>query len=1077
MEWTVDSFAGGQLSAVMAHTMLSGKAREKFLALVGEPGRRDDSARQAFAKIHGWLPPAELGEWDAVKNAYKKSRGAITDVWMFHDPISYAIKLETKFDFEKLVNRRDVWITLLTGLEHFGSDPSGDSCFVSTLQTGDGHAAEVHLHNHETGELDGGCFGSIANFIAHFYAPEPAAHDATWPWSAAAKQFDEAFEASLVDRPVWVAPDQLFARSHWLMDLPTGQKGFELARKLADAPTFAVWLEERARLAQHPVLAHYWILAHYFLGNAEACREAIAAGKASPGLVASALAELVERLLDEPRRAKLGVLAPDALAKLCEAVRKNAPPELLNPAVGAGSAKTRPASETATRRKIESRLAAGDDPWALIAEYPDDVDVHDLVLSFIASSTDDEALAARIEEYFGERTSHVYNLWPYNPAKYDRRFGPVVAAAFRSGLRYDADHPKAYAGITRTLGIADDDFAMAAFEQAIDELAVDDDRVRLVIEALAGSTHPRAGTILERAASRFFTTLDEAKERNAKRAQAGPTIDNLFSIDSHFAEAVRIALRRDDEIAVRVAEKTLERRSDLHVFGTELGLAVRVLARRGRSGCLDWARAHAEMVVAGAAGAGRIDDIVQANLTECAIAIARLAGRDEAASFLREAFEAERERPEVDLAVRGALLAGLLILDPDNREYHGWIERLLGNRTGAFWVFGVLRGIEEGRPDVPAAWILPHVYADRISLTESQTGAEVVQGAARRALAAIGAPPPPPFDDSDEFANRVASDELAAALLRPDRHRIENVFENIREKKVVHPDVVTNGGAVLRDLYAWSADDFDRSDHRARIEGLRAMILQGPAATPELATLLELPHIAVRDRGWVRVAMRYCGQEAEVRRWLVSAREEEVLAELAQPSAAFVAFPDLLAAHVVARIGERAEEACLLALERRLKDACGSSDSSLPGDPAITLLPFVAGSLGPHARERLRAWARQFGRYGSPRPVLERAASDGAEPLTHDWNEPLVVEAACVGASVRYRVELSLAGDELAWKSTTEGFYMYDLIGQVHSEAGVLELGTPGAARAFADLELRALSLRGFRRPAPAKARKNKKQR
>ncbi len=1073
MKWTANTFAGGQLSTVMAHTMLTGKAQEKFCARVGEPGARDDSAREAFAAIYGWRPPCELGEWQAVAKAYAKSFDDISDVWMLRAPITYAIELEKAFKLEKLVNAGDFWITALTGLEAFGSDPSGDSCFVSTLATGSGDGAEVHVLNHEIGELDGGRFGSIANFIASYFAPRSSESESAddgddsdqYPWSAAAAKFDDAFEKNLAKRPIWAAADQLFARSHWLMDLPTGEKGFELARKLDSAPRFEVWLEERPRLIEHPVLTHYWILAHYFVGNVEACREAIAIGKRSPGRVAVALAELVERLLEKRDTAKLGKISAETLATLRDAVRKNAPPELFDPAVAAAGAKAK-AGKTgaaANARQIEARLAAGEDPWAVIAEYPDDVAVHDLALESIVSSKKDKELAARIKRYFSERTSEAYNTWPCDPAEYDRRFNPVIAAAFRSGLRYDSDHKKAHAGITQTLGIADDDFAMAAFEQAIDELSVEDDRVRYVIEGLAGSAHPRAGALLERAALRFFATLEAAKARNDKKAKEGPTLDNMFSVDSHFTEALRVALRRDDDIAVRLAEKTLSFRTNLGLFGTALGLSLSVLTRRGHASCLDWAHPYAATVIDRRSDSNSVEDIAQANVAECAIAIARLAEHDDATAFLRETFNAPRKHLQADLAIRSALLAGLLILDPENREYHGWVERLLGNRTGAFSVHSVLRGIEESRAAIPSAWVLPHVHARRTSLTESQTGAEVVQAAARRALAAIGAPPPPPFDDEDEFALEVPKDELGAALLRPHLHRLDSVFERIREEKVVHPDVVSNGGAVLRDLYAWSADDGDRSSNDARIEGLRAMRLQGKAAVPALAALLELPHVSVEDRGWVRVTLRYCGQEAGVRRWLQSARDEEVLAELTHPSATFIAFPDLLAAHVVARIGERAKEACLRAVERRLTDAARTSDYAGPGDPALNLLPLVAANLGADAKARLRSWAKDFDSYRSPRAVLEQAAKFRPEPLAHDWNGPLVVEAACVGEPVQYRVALSLDGKKLTWKSTTEGFRMNHLLDESHSEGGTLDFASPDAARVFADLELRALSLRGFR--------------
>jgi len=1081
MKWTTNTFGGGHLSTVMAHTMLTGKAREAFLTRAGEPGARDDSARKAFATIYGWSPPAELGQWQSVAKAYAKSSGAISDVWMLGDPISYAPGLAKSFTLDKLINAGDFWLTALTGLEMFGSDPCGDSCFVGTLASGRDDGAEVHVFNHENGELDGSRFGSIASFIASYFSPgssddEDGEGSDEHPWSAAAAKYDETFENSLTSRPAWVAADQLFSRSHWLMDLPTGEKGFELARKLASAPPFAVWLEERPRLIEHPVLIHYWIMAHYFIGNVEACREAIAIGKKAPGRVGPALAGLVEGLLDKPETAAFGKLSAKTLAKLGEAVRKNVAPELLEPAVGAATSKTKRSGkeEPSRRQQIQARLAAGEDPWALVAEFPDDVAVHDLALESIVAAKKDKELAARIKQYLGERTSEAYNTWPYDPEKYDRRFNTVVAAAFRSGLRYDADHSKAYAGITRTLAIADDDGAMAAFEQAIDELSVDDDRVQYVIEGLASSAHPRAGALLERAAQRFFATLEDAKERNDKSAKEGPTLDNMFRVDSHFAEALRVALRRDDDIAVRLAEKTLSFYSSLQLFGTALGLAVNVLARRGQASCRDWAEAYAAMVVDRRSGSEWIEDIAQANVAECAIAIARLAPREYATAFLHGRFTAKRKHLQADLAIRGALLAGLLVLDPKNAEYRGWVERLLGNRTGAFSIFSVLRGIEESGADIPASWVLPHVYAERTSLSESQTGEQIVQEAARRALAVLGAPPPPPFDDSDVYANRTPDDALPAAILRPDRHRLSNVFERIREKKVVRPDIAANGGAVLRDLYAWSSDESDRIDNRARVEGLRAMRLQGPPAAPALAALLELPHMSVEDRGYARVTLRYCGQEAVVRRWLRSASIEEVLAELTRPTASFIAFPDLLAAHAVARTGDRATEACLAAVERRLADAPRASDYAGPGDPALTLLPFVVGSLGDDARTRLRVLAKSFDSYRSARAVLLQAARFEPVPLSHDWNGPLAVEAACAGESVRYRAELSLEGDKLVWESTTEGFEMNQIIEESHSERGTLDFESADAARAFADLELRALSLRGFHRPAPKKSAKTK---
>lgn len=61
MKWTARKLAGGQLATVMAQTMLTEKARDKFLARAGKPGARDEAVRQAFATVYGWRLPAELG--------------------------------------------------------------------------------------------------------------------------------------------------------------------------------------------------------------------------------------------------------------------------------------------------------------------------------------------------------------------------------------------------------------------------------------------------------------------------------------------------------------------------------------------------------------------------------------------------------------------------------------------------------------------------------------------------------------------------------------------------------------------------------------------------------------------------------------------------------------------------------------------------------------------------------------------------------------------------------------------------------------------------------------------------------
>src|SRR5262249_6222843 len=191
-------------------------------------------------------------------------------------------------------------MTLLTGLVHFGDDPSGDTSWVATLPH-PANLAEVHVFNHENGELDGGTFYSIADYVFSCWAPEDADGDA---------QITAAFNqtAKAARKKLPYDPHALFDRVKWLWSLPTGETGYRFAEDMAKAPTWKTWLAEKKLVSKTPVLANYWILAHYFLGNDAACAEAIALAKKAPGARTPGLAKLVGALLADPQKAKLGRL-------------------------------------------------------------------------------------------------------------------------------------------------------------------------------------------------------------------------------------------------------------------------------------------------------------------------------------------------------------------------------------------------------------------------------------------------------------------------------------------------------------------------------------------------------------------------------------------------------------------------------------------------------------------------------------------------------------------------------------------------------------------------------------------------
>src|SRR5262249_50750723 len=156
-----------------------------------------------------------------------------------------------------------------------------DRCFVSTLPSPDG-LAHIHVYDHESGEL-GSDYKSIAQFVFE-------------NWNESAKG-DRAKAKKL---PVEQDARALFERMKWLWGLPLGEPMYGFAEDIANAPDFAAWEREKKTLAKNPVLANYWMLAHYFLGNEKACAEAVALAKKAKGTITPAIAKLVGALLAKP---------------------------------------------------------------------------------------------------------------------------------------------------------------------------------------------------------------------------------------------------------------------------------------------------------------------------------------------------------------------------------------------------------------------------------------------------------------------------------------------------------------------------------------------------------------------------------------------------------------------------------------------------------------------------------------------------------------------------------------------------------------------------------------------------------
>jgi hypothetical protein len=518
-ELTVSQLLGGHLAEVMAARMFKDeKLRSKFLALLGKVSQEplDD-----FAQRFGWRPPAEVAEWEMVKPAYQALEGDVSDAWMLTGGLTALTK--KKPDLPIRFNDNRYVLLLLTGLAHLGNDPDGDQCFVHTLPN-PGGLASIHVFDHETGGLRGNDYDSISELIFSCFGFENEEEELSPSDEELLKEFHHASKTALPKRH---NPHALFDRMKWLWSLPSGKTGYNFAKEIARAPKFRVWEREKAMLPSEPVLANYWLLAHFFLGNDTACDEAIELALKAPGEITPELARLVKALRERPAAGMLGKLDPKAIDGLRTEVRKKADPLLLEPAL-------RPTVENlsvgtdvkADLKAIEARLKGGEDGWKLIAEFPDDVAAHDLVLKHLATRVQNDAniadfamarasdkareymlkqlghdnrLKSMLEDYAKARASTDANYcWPDYSTKVrpDPRLSTAVGAAFRAGLQFGARHADAAPALANTLAYFDDDAAMASFQAALEKLPMDDERLRHVVRALQVSKHPRARKIL-----------------------------------------------------------------------------------------------------------------------------------------------------------------------------------------------------------------------------------------------------------------------------------------------------------------------------------------------------------------------------------------------------------------------------------------------------------------------------------------------------------------------------------------------------------------------------------------------------
>lgn len=841
--WTAGDLKGGRLLELRAATARPGE-RERLLANAAavDPAQQARE-REAYVRLWGWRPPDEHLEW---ARACAGQRFVLESGLSFSgDLLGYAASWAEALDLDAILGSQDHMMTVLHGLELAGPGYDGDRWFASTLP-GPLGTAEVCKYDHEDGSVRHES-ASIAAFVAtHADAARPVPEEVL-------REFKAEGRKALEGRPVHEDPVALFARSRWLYPLPQGRTTHAFAEDVVRAPEFATWEAERAAFEEAPVLANYWMLAHLFLGNERACREAIALAKELPAVFTRALAERLEALLAAPGAAKLGRLDAARLDPLRARVRANALEAQLEP-------ERRRASRRTAGPDPLARLAAGEDPAALMRELPDDVELHDQLLRALGKR--EPRLGAEVERYLEERSEGAGDAtWPGA----DDAGGALAPAlslamslAFRAGLARDDRHPQAYAGVVRALGHVDDDEAMTSFAQALEALPAEDKRTDAVVRELLRSKHPRRAALLRKAAWAYVR--DTAARAQVIAAEPGGfeelELRGLLVPDRR-AQALEELLDGGDPEAEGLAAGVLAHAAGVDVFGCGAGRAFRAAAGLGRA---EWASAAARYYCEGvprraAAQKRKLVEEEVFTLSEAAVALARLAPA-EARRILEPLFEGAAGPRGLQLDVRACALAGLAVLSPGDARLAAAADRVVRDRTMPHRVYGALRAVAAGKLPVDPAALARQCYGGAMEMNPR----EPIR-AARAAVAALGLPDPPPFDRryaSTRSCTRLRGPQLVAALERPWRYEAECAFRRMEEEGLVGPEY-------LEAARAWIASALESMEEPGASapggwNALRVLVAQGQAARPVLEAFAAHEKLGEDDRAFARRALEALGE-------------------------------------------------------------------------------------------------------------------------------------------------------------------------------------------------------------------------
>ncbi|NVJ16489.1 hypothetical protein [Myxococcus sp. AM010] len=293
-----------------------------------------------IAQVYGWRAPDELSTWRSIELALDLDDDA-EGFWRSGD---FSLGLDLYPD-ALIPSGADVEggdflppgaEVLFAGLFRLCDHGSGDRTLVSLLPDPLG-LLRVHSYSHDTGRL--GRPRSLKGFILNTWLselePEEGRRSPGQVGITRFKQllrvadaFDDRLESARSGHPSahFLDSAKLHDRSRWLLNVLWGTPSVALSEELAQAPGLKDWEDEKHLYPEQPMLLHYWMVAHYFLGNDSACEEALKLGALSSVEPTRWIADLVRRLREQPETARLERTGPRKLAELRQQVRAAARP-------------------------------------------------------------------------------------------------------------------------------------------------------------------------------------------------------------------------------------------------------------------------------------------------------------------------------------------------------------------------------------------------------------------------------------------------------------------------------------------------------------------------------------------------------------------------------------------------------------------------------------------------------------------------------------------------------------------------------------------------------------------------------